>query len=156
MLKGRFYMDYNNIVKLLKVREGAIIPSRATVGAAGLDLYACIDNDIILEPGETRLVPTGISMSLPNHLAAFIFARSGLAVKQGISLCNTVGVIDSDYRGEICVALFNHGKNSYKVEVNERIAQMVVMPICNFVFELTDKLDKTARNEKGFGSTGRK
>lgn len=148
-------MSGNNIVKLLKVRENAIVPRKATSGSAGLDLYACIDEDIILEPGESKMVPTGIAISLPENLAAFIFSRSGLAVKHGISLCNAVGVVDSDYRGEICVALYNYGKNAYRVEVNERIAQMVVMPVCNFEFELTDRLDETERNEKGFGSTGR-
>mgnify|MGYP000009615447 CR=1 FL=1 len=149
-------MSCNNMVKLLKVRENALVPSRATSGSAGLDLYACIDEDIVLEPGESRMVPTGIAISLPENLAAFIFSRSGLAVKHGISLCNTVGVVDSDYRGEVCVALYNYGKNAYKVEVNERIAQMVIMPVCNFEFELTDRLDETERNKKGFGSTGRK
>lgn len=143
-------------VKLMKIRENAIIPVRATKGAAGLDLYACVEEPINLNAGESVLVPTGIAIELPSsEMAAFIFARSGLATKNGISLSNGVGVVDSDYRGEICVGLRNFGTKSYTIEKNERIAQMVIMPVVSAIFFECEVLNETDRGSGGFGSTGK-
>ena len=146
----------SNKVKLMKIKENAISPARATKGSAGLDLYACIEEPINLNAGESVLIPTGIAVELPNNeMAAFIFARSGLATKYGISLSNGVGVVDSDYRGEICVGLRNFGKENYAIEKNERIAQMVIMPVISAIFSECEALNKTDRGNGGFGSTGK-
>lgn len=145
-----------NVLNFCKISEKAIVPKRATEGSAGMDLCACIEEDIVLEPGKRVLVPSGIAVSLPEKdYAVFIFARSGLAVKHGISLSNGVGVIDSDYRGEIRVGICNFGEESYTIKPGERIAQMVVMKVENFNLCQVDKLDSTERGEGGFGSTGK-
>lgn len=145
-----------NVLNFCKISEKALVPKRATEGSAGMDLCACIEEDIVLEPGKRVLVPSGIAVSLPEKdYAVFIFARSGLAVKHGISLSNGVGVIDSDYRGEIRVGLCNFGEESYTIKPGERIAQMVVMKVENFNLCQVDKLDSTERGEGGFGSTGK-
>ena len=145
-----------NVLNFCKISEKAIVPKRATEGSAGMDLCACIEEDIVLEPGKRVLVPSGIAVSLPEKdYAVFIFARSGLAVKHGISLSNGVGVIDSDYRGEIRVGLCNFGEESYTIKPGERSAQMVVMKVENFNLCQVDKLDSTERGEGGFGSTGK-
>lgn len=144
------------VLKIKKVRENAIIPKRATSGSAGMDLYACIDAPIELNPGDRVMVPTGIAIALPSaDLVALIFARSGLAVKKGVNLSNSVGVIDSDYRGEIQVGLINQSKEAYTLEAGERIAQLVVMPVCLLEPQQVEELDDTERGEGGFGSTGR-
>lgn len=146
-----------SILKIKKVRENAIIPKRATGGSAGMDLYACIDAPIEMKPGDRVMVPTGIAIALPDaNLVALIFARSGLAVKKGINLSNSVGVIDSDYRGEIQVGLINQSRETYTLEAGERIAQLVVMPVALPEVMEVDELDSTERGEGGFGSTGRK
>lgn len=143
-------------IKLAKKRENAVIPRYATKGAAGLDLCACIEEPIILEAGASVLIPTGIAIELPdNEMGAFIFARSGLATKFGISLANGVGVVDSDYRGEICVGLRNFGKEDYTIEKNERIAQLVFMPVVPVNLEDVEILSESQRGEGGFGSTGK-
>ncbi|MEE0931338.1 MAG: dUTP diphosphatase [Acutalibacteraceae bacterium] len=143
-------------LKIKKVRECANIPTRATEGSAGMDLYACIDSTVIIEPGQRVTIPTGIAVSLSNNeYAVFIFARSGLGIKHGISLSNGVGVVDSDYRGEICVGLINQSDKSYAISPNDRIAQMVVMPVCIPNVTLTDNLNTTLRSNGGFGSTGK-
>lgn len=143
-------------VNVTKKRENAIIPKKATTGAAGFDLYACVNEPINLKAGEAKLIPTGIAIELPNdEVAVFIFARSGLATKFGVGLSNGVGVVDSDYRGEIYVALRNFGQESYKIEKNERIAQMIIMPVCSAVLFEKEVLSETERNSGGFGSTGR-
>lgn len=145
-----------DMVKIKKVRENAIVPQRATVGSAGADLCACIDEPITIKPGDLAKIPTGIAIALPNaELGAFLFARSGLGVKHGICLSNGVGVVDSDYRGEIAVGLCNVGSEPYTIEPNERIAQMVIMPVALLPLCEVDDLDKTERGEGGFGSTGR-
>ena len=146
-----------SILKIKKVRENAIIPKRATGGSAGMDLYACIDTPIEMKPGDRVMVPTGIAIALPDaNQVALIFARSGLAVKKGINLSNSVGVIDSDYRGEIQVGLINQSRDTYTLEAGERIAQLVVMPVCLPEVQEVFELDDTERGEGGFGSTGRK
>lgn len=142
-------------LKIKKLNNNAIIPLRATTGSAGMDLHACIDEPITIEPFERALIPTGIATELPsNEYAIFLFARSGLGIKHGIALANGVGVVDSDYRGEICVGLQNSSNTSFTVNPNNRIAQMVVMPVCSPEIVTVDRLDKTERNSGGFGSTG--
>ena len=144
-------------LKIKKLSEKAVVPKRATEGSAGVDLYACIDEPVTLNGGGAALIPTGIAISLPsNEYGAFVFARSGLAVKHGIGLLNSVGVIDSDYRGEINVGVINQFDTPYTIEPGERIAQLVVMPVCPLPTVEVDTLDSTARGEGGFGSTGTK
>lgn len=145
-----------NELKIMKVRENAKIPQRATGGSAGLDLCACMEKPATIPARVSAVIPTGIAISLPSaELAAFVFARSGLAIKHGIGLLNGVGVIDSDYRGEICVGLINQFDEPYEIKPGERIAQMIVMPVSLLpVFE-TESLDETERGSGGFGSTGR-
>lgn len=147
------YLETLNFVKLSK---DAIVPKRATVGSAGMDLCACMEENLLLKPGERALVHTGIAVGLPNHdFVALIFARSGLAVKHGITLANSVGVIDSDYRGEICVGLCNLGSEDYVINPGERIAQLVVMRVETPTPIEVSSLDETVRGSGGFGSTGR-
>lgn len=144
------------ILKIKKVRENAKIPQRATSGSAGLDLCAAIDEPIILKQGGTALIPTGIAIALPSsEYGAFVFPRSGLAVKHGIGLLNSVGVIDSDYRGEIMVGVINQIDKEYTVQPGERIAQMVIMPVSTMPVEEVGELDETERADGGFGSTGK-
>ncbi len=142
-------------LKIKKLCDNAIIPQRATSGSAGLDLSACIDDDIIINPGEIKMIPTGLSAA-PNteNAALMIYPRSGLASKNGIALANCVGVVDSDYRGEIKVALINHGSECFTVTNGMRIAQLVVTPVLLPEIIETDTLDETERNSGGFGSTG--
>lgn len=148
--------DNNNIVKVKKLRDNAVIPKRATDGAAGADLYACIEEPVTIAPGGLAMIPTGIAIELAGKgLAAFLFARSGLGVKHGICLSNGVGVVDSDYRGEVCAGLCNVSDKPYTIQPGERIAQMVIMPVVCAEFVLTDQLTDTARGQGGFGSTGR-
>ncbi len=156
MFKGGLIVNNNMQLKIMKKKENAIVPTRATKGSAGLDLCACIPQDIMLKSGQSVLVPTGLAIELPNkNMAAFIFARSGLATKFAVSLSNGVGVVDSDYRGEICVGLKNFGVEDYLIKKNERIAQMVIMPVfCLPIIEV-DHLEETVRGEGGFGSTGK-
>ena len=146
----------NNILKIKKIRENAVVPKYATSGAAGMDLYACIEEPVTLAPGKLLMIPTGIAIELPSKdLAAFIHARSGLGVKHGICLSNGVGVVDSDYRGEVCVGLCNVSDRAYTIEPFERVAQMVIAPVAVMQIEEAEELSDTARGEGGFGSTGR-
>ena len=143
-------------LKIRRLREGAKIPRRATEGAAGMDLYACIYADITLAPQQLAVVPTGIAIELPdNGCAAFLYARSGLGVKHGICLANGVGVIDSDYRGEVCVGLCNVSDKPYVIAPGERVAQMVIAPVLTPEVEEVGELSDTQRGSGGFGSTGR-
>ena len=144
-------------LKIKKVRENAKLPTRGTVGSAGMDLYACIDEPITLNGGDKAVIPTGIAIGLDNpEYAAFVYARSGLAIKHGIGLLNSVGVIDSDYRGEICVGVINQLKEPYTIQPFDRIAQMVIKPVALPELVEVDELDDTARGAGGFGSTGKK
>ena len=144
-------------LKIRKVSENAIIPKRATGGNAGLDLCACIDAPITLNGGETALIPTGLAIELPSaEYGAFVFARSGLAIKHGIGLLNAVGVIDSDYRGEIKVGVINQIGEAYTIEPGERVAQMVILPVSMMPVEEVETLGETDRGAGGFGSTGTK
>lgn len=143
-------------LKITKLREGAVLPGRATAGSAGMDLCALLEHPIAIRPGERALIPTGIAIALPSAgYVALVFPRSGLAVKLGITLSNCVGVIDSDYRGEIQVGLINQSESEYVVRDGERIAQMVVMPVCLLPVEQAETLDETERGSGGFGSTGK-
>ena len=146
-----------SVLRIKKLRENAIIPNRATPGSAGMDLYACIDSPITIAPGERKSVPTGLSIAPENEsFVSLIYARSGLSVKKGITLSNCVGVIDSDYRGELIIGLINLSSESYTVEPDERIAQLVIMPVCLPEIVVTDELDDTERGSGGFGSSGNK
>ena len=146
-----------NILKVKKVRENAKLPTRGTVGSAGLDLYACIDEPITLKKGDKAIIPTGIAIGLQDpHYAAFIYARSGLAIKHGIGLLNSVGVVDSDYRGEVCVGIIKQTDPEYTIQPFERIAQMVIQPVELPELVEVDDLDETDRGAGGFGSTGTK
>lgn len=143
-------------LKMKKVRPDAKIPKRATPGSAGLDLCACTDEPTVLKAGERAVIPTGIAIAIENNeAAAFVYARSGLGIKHGISLSNGVGVIDSDYRGEICVGLINTSREDYTIEPGERIAQLVLAPVIPAEPVEVEELDKTERGTGGFGSTGR-
>ena len=140
-----------------KVRNNAKIPTRSTSGSAGMDMYACIDENITVNPGELKIIPTGIAVALPSpDYAVFLYARSGLGVKHGISLANGVGVIDSDYRGEICAGICNVSNQPYTIQPQERICQMVVAPVVVADLAQVESLDETDRGEGKFGSTGKK
>lgn len=143
-------------INIKKVRENAKIPTYGTEFAAGADLYACIEKEEVFKPGETKLIPTGISMAIPTGYVGLVYARSGLASKRGLAPANKVGVIDSDYRGEIFVALHNHSTEEKTIEIEERIAQIVIAPYLKAEFLETEELDETSRGEGGFGSTGTK
>ena len=149
-------MMSQDTIRFQRLRPEALLPKRATEGSAGMDLTACIDQPVLLPKGGRALIPTGLAVALPgSHLASFVFARSGLAVKHGVTLSNCVGVIDSDYRGEIKVGLINQGDEDYTIQPGERIAQLVVMPVCCLPIEECDQLDETQRGAGGFGSTGK-
>ena len=137
-----------------KLRDGARLPSRGSEEAAGADLYAGLPGDVVLAPGETALIPTGFSMALPRGTVGLIYARSGLALKEGLAPANKVGVIDSDYRGEVMVALHNHSGEARTVTDGERVAQLVITPFLPGVFVEGEPAD-TARGAGGFGSTGK-
>ena len=143
-------------VNIKKLNPNATIPTYGSEYAAGADLYACIEETITIAPGETVLVKTGLAMELPIGYAGLIYARSGLASKRGLAPANKVGVIDSDYRGEVMVALHNHSNIAQSIEPNERIAQLVITPYLKGIFNETDDLSDTVRGEGGFGSTGKK
>ncbi len=138
-----------------KLNPAAVIPQRATAGSAGLDLKACLTEPVTLKKGEHAVIPTGLAVKVEEGFAAMLFARSGLAVKHGIGLLNGVGVVDSDYRGEICVGVINQFEEPYTIEPGERIAQMVVMPVSLAPVLEVETLDETDRGAGGFGSTGR-
>ena len=145
-------------VKVLDPRIGDSIPmpEYATTGSAGLDLRACIDSPITLKPGETQLIRTGLSIYIEDpNLAAMILPRSGLGHKHGIVLGNLVGLIDSDYQGELMVSCWNRGENNFTLDVGERLAQLVLVPVVQAEFELVSEFTATERGEGGFGHSGR-
>lgn len=143
-------------VKFVKLKSNAIVPTYGTDCAAGADLYTLPGDKIEIKSGETVMIHTGIAMQIPEGTAAFIFARSGIATKRGLAPANKVGVIDSDYRGEVMVPIHNHSDHTQYIESGERVAQMVIMPYIKAEFVESDILDETDRNTKGFGSTGTK
>ena len=144
------------VVKYIKLNENAIVPTYGTPFAAGADLYALPEGDIKLQPGDTVMIHTGVAMEIPDGTAAFIFARSGIATKRGLAPANKVGVIDSDYRGEIMVPIHNHSKEEQIIVSGERVAQMVIMHYVKAEFTECETLEETERNVSGFGSTGTK
>lgn len=143
-------------VKITKLNENAKMPHYGSEFAAGADLYALLDEPIIIEPNETKLIHTGLSMEIPEGYAGLIYARSGLASKKGLAPANKVGVVDSDYRGEVMVALLNHSQIAQSVEPFERIAQLVIAPFLKVDYVEVDALEQTERGAGGFGSTGSK
>ena len=144
-----------DIVKVIKLHPLAQLPAYGSAEAAGADLYACLDAPVTVEPGDTVWIPTGIALEVPKGCAGLIYARSGMAVKRNLAPANKVGVIDSDYRGEVKVALHNHSNVSQTVAVGERIAQLVITPFLKAEFAEVDTLEETERGSGGFGSTGR-
>lgn len=142
-------------VNIKKLSDGAVIPSYGTDFAAGADLYACVDAPVEIGAGQTVMIKTGIAMELPEGYAGLIYARSGLATKKGLAPANKVGVVDSDYRGEIMVSLHNHSEIPQVIEPGERIAQMIITPYIRGMFNTVDELSDTERGSGGFGSTGK-
>ena len=143
-------------INVKKLKESAIIPTSGSKYAAGYDLYACIDIPITLEPQETVKIGTGLAIEIPEGYFGAIFARSGLATKQGLRPANCVGVVDTDYRGEIIVALHNDTDKAQTINPSERVAQLVVVPFLPIEFNEVAELSDTERGENGFGSTGTK
>ena len=145
-------------VKVKRLGEGSgrevLLPQYMTERSSGMDLFADVEGEIILEPGERKLIPTGIALSIPEGYEGQIRPRSGLALREGITLVNTPGTVDADYRGEVGVLLINLGQRPFRVKRGDRIAQLVVAPVCRAVLELSSELDATPRNKGGFGHTG--
>ena len=142
-------------VLIKKLDSKVQIPRYKTDGSSGMDLMAFLDTSINIKPQESAIIPTGISIAIPKDTEVQIRPRSGLAAKSNISVLNTPGTIDSDYRGEIKIILFNHGKEEFVINSNDRIAQMILMPIIKAEFEEVENLPKTLRGSRGFGSTGK-
>ena len=145
-----------NSIRVKKLHPAAKLPTYGSAEAAGADLYACLEKTVTIEPGQSAFVPTGIAMEVPKGCAGLIYARSGLACKRGLAPANKVGVIDSDYRGQIVVVLHNHGQQPQTVENGERIAQMVITPVLTPPYEEAEELSDSDRGAGGFGSTGSK
>ena len=143
-------------LRIKKLNPLAVIPSYGSASAAGADLYACEGGEVTIKSGETKLIHTGIAMEIPDGYVGLVYARSGIAVKRGLAPANKVGVIDSDYRGEIMVALHNHSDIEQTIADAERIAQIVIAPYLTVDFTLAEELDETERGAGGFGSTGTK
>lgn len=142
-------------VKIQRLDPRAVLPVRSSPEAAGADLCALLDEPVLIAPGETRFIHTGLAMELPAGWGGFVFARSGLASRSGLAPANKVGVVDSDYRGELMVALHNHSAEPVSVENGQRIAQMVIMPVALANYVETEALTETERGTGGFGSTGK-
>lgn len=144
-----------NTVRVKKLNPNAVLPTYGSAEAAGADLYACLEGPVTIQPGETAWIPTGIALEVPKGCAGLIYARSSMGVKRGLAPANKVGVIDSDYRGEIRVVLLNHGKAPQTVEHAERVAQFLITPVLTPAYEEVDELSDTDRGSGGFGSTGK-
>ena len=142
-------------IRVKKLDEKAIIPTYGSAEAAGADLYACLDEPVVIEPGMTQWIPTGISLEVPKGCAGLVYARSSLGTKRGLAPANKVGVIDSDYRGPVMVVLHNHGQVSQTVGHGERIAQLVITPVFTPGFVEAEELSDTERGTGGLGSTGK-
>ena len=142
-------------VRIKKMDEKAILPTYGSPEAAGADLYACLDHPVTIAPGETVFIPTGLSVEIPTGCAGLIYARSSMGAKRGLAPANKVGVIDSDYRGEIKVVLLNHSGAVQTVAPGERIAQMIITPVLTPAYEEVEELTDTDRGTGGFGSTGK-
>ena len=144
-----------NPVRVKRVLEGAELPTYGSAAAAGADLYACLEEAVTIQPGETVFIPTGIALEVPQGCAGLIYARSSMGAKRGLAPANKVGVIDSDYRGQVMVALHNHSVLPQTVEPQERIAQLLITPVFTPGFVETEELSDTQRGAGGFGSTGK-
>ena len=145
-----------NTVLIKKLNNNSFeLPKYQTEGSVGMDLSAFIENDILIKPNERELIPTGIAVSLPQNIEGQVRPRSGLSLKYGITVLNSPGTIDSDYRGEIKVILINHGNEDFLIKNNDRIAQLVFNEVVKVSFKEVKDLDQTSRNQKGFGSTGK-
>ena len=142
-------------IQVKRLKKGAVLPTYGTAGAAGADLYACLDDAVTILPGQTTAIPTGIALEVPKGCAGLVFARSSMGVKRDLAPANKVGVIDSDYRGEILVMLHNHGGLERRVEPGERVAQLVITPVFTPGFREVEELSTTERGAGGFGSTGK-
>lgn len=153
-------MKLSTVIRFIRVSkimgDTIPLPRYTTPGSAGLDLPACVKQPIVVQPGERIMIPTGIAIEIPEkHIAGLVFPRSGLAARHGITLANCVGVIDSDYKGEIVIAVLNQGKSEYTINPGERIAQLVFVPVYQVNLEEAEELQNTERGSGGFGSTGR-
>lgn len=142
-------------IRVKKLSAKAVLPTYGSVEAAGADLYACLDESVTIQPGEIAWIPTGLALEVPKGCAGLIYARSSMGVKRGLAPANKVGVIDSDYRGEIRVVLLNHGKEPQTVAHGERVAQMLITPVLTPAYTEVEALDDTQRGQAGFGSTGK-
>lgn len=142
-------------INIKKLTETAILPERGSAYAAGYDLFADIQEELTIQPHETKMISTGLSMEIPAGYFGGIFARSGLSAKEGLRPANCVGVVDADYRGPVCVALHNDGEVERKVQPRQKIAQMVIVPFLAVEFDEVEELSETVRGEGGFGSTGK-
>lgn len=145
----------NEMIKVVKLHPQAKLPTYGSAEAAGADLYACIDDAVTVQPGQTAWIPTGLALEVPKGCAGLIYARSSMAVKRDLAPANKVGVIDSDYRGEIKVVLLNHGRQPQVIEPGERIAQFVITPVLTPLYQEVEELTDTDRGIGGFGSTGK-
>ena len=144
-----------NTVRVKKLREGAHLPTFGSQWAAGADLYACLEEEVKIEGGKTVFIPTGLALEVPQGCAGLIYARSSMGAKRGLAPANKVGVIDSDYRGEVMVALHNHGQADQTVAPGERIAQLLITPVVIPAYVEAEELSDTVRGQGGFGSTGK-
>ena len=142
-------------IPVKKLSPNAILPTYGSAEAAGADLYACLDDSVVIEPGKTVFIPTGLALEVPKGCAGLIYARSSMGTKRGLAPANKVGVIDSDYRGEVKVALHNHGSESQTVNPGERVAQLLITPVLTPEYEEVEALSDTDRGTGGFGSTGK-
>lgn len=145
----------NKSIRVKRLKPNAILPTYGSERAAGADLYACLDGEVTIAPGQTVFIPTGLAMEIPAGCAGLIYARSGIACKRDLAPANKVGVIDSDYRGEFIVALHNHGSQPQIVSPGERIAQLVITPVLTPMYDEVEVLSDTQRATGGFGSTGK-
>lgn len=143
-----------DMISVKKLREGARLPAYGSDQAAGADLYACLEAPVTVQPGETVWIPTGLALEVPEGCAGLVYARSGIACKKGLAPANKVGVIDSDYRGEVTVVLHNHGAQEQTITHGERIAQLIITPVLTPPYREVPELSDTQRGEGGFGSTG--
>ena len=144
-----------NDIRVKRLRPGAMLPTYGSAEAAGADLYACLEENVVIAPGQSAFIPTGLAMEIPKGCAGLIYARSGLACKRGLAPANKVGVIDSDYRGEFIVVLHNHGTQMQTISNGERVAQLVITPVLTPGYTEATELSDTDRAGGGFGSTGK-
>lgn len=142
-------------LQVKRLRPDAKLPTYGSADAAGMDLYACLDGSEVIAPGQTRFLSTGLAIAVPKGYAGLVFARSGMACRRGLAPANKVGVIDADYRGEVKIALHNHGPEPQLVEPGDRVAQLVIVPVLQPELEWAEELPDTQRGSGGFGSTGR-